>query len=153
MTTNSAPSGGAVYATYHVPLVQLTGCTLANNTATDADGGGGVHFNSPRGVLRVDGGSALTGNVAAAGSGGGVMVEAAHLLHVQNASLSGNVAAQGGGGAVGFAKRDAVRDLATCVNGVRGGRRKRASTSLGFSSFLNRSLRALAPGIERMIPR
>lgn len=78
-----------------------------------------MHVNAPRGVLRLSGSSSLTNNTSAGGAGGAVMVTSVHLLHLQNVLLADNTAAAGGGGGVGFARQDPIRDLATCVNGVR----------------------------------
>lgn len=118
LARNTAPGGGALYATYNCPFVSFDNCTVAQNAATGPEGGGAVLFNSPRGTLRVSGNSVFANNTSGA-AGGAVMVQAAHLLHFADSALFGNVAAAGGGGAVGFSRADPVRDLSTCVNGVR----------------------------------
>lgn len=106
-----------MYATYNAPLVQLSASEVSGNAAWGPEGGGAVYFNSPRGILRLEAGTALANNTAAGGGGGAVMVESALAVLAEDATFSGNVAR--GGGALGFARINSLKDVATCVNGVR----------------------------------
>lgn len=111
-----------MYVAYNAPLVAFINSTLADNaaTGTNADdsvggGGGAVYFSSPRGVLQLSDGTTLRNNTALAASGGAILLDEAHRVHLSGATLSGNSALSGG--AVAVARRSASRDLATCISG------------------------------------
>jgi hypothetical protein len=91
---NTGGRGGALYF-YSTGTLNMTGCTVSGNKATNINGGGGLYnYKNTATIIN----STFSGNQAVSGSGGAIEIHNAATVTIRNSTVTANTAATAGGG-------------------------------------------------------